>query len=386
MTDAWGSETSDYEADDFDDSCDADGAEGVTTVRISGAGDLLDALPRMLGFVPTNSAVLVALRPPRDRVTLTIRVDLPVRRYETSCARLLAGHAQRAGATSAVLVIYDDRPPPAARRWPGASLTRELRTALRNHGGMRLADSVLVSNGRGRSLLCTDDRCCPVEGHPLRGDLEPSAFAAALVANGAALLPSRAALAASVAGPTGAAADDIGRLQAMAADELTARVAAGEPEAGVRAETVALFRAALGRSASGPSLSDEGVARLLAGLVDIGARDVVLGWAGEKDTDGLLALLLALAPRAAEPLNVPVLTALAWVAYARGDGGLANIAVAGALSTDPSYTMAQLVASGLESGLHPRHVQAVSREISRTGSDDPQLIGGPDDPADPLTG
>lgn len=84
------------------------------------------------------------------------------------------------------------------------------------------------------------------------------------------------------------------------------------------------------------------------------------------DTDGLLALLLALAPRAVEPLNVPVLTALAWVAYARGDGGLANIAVEGALSTDPGYTMAQLVASGLTSGLHPRHVQAVSREISQT--------------------
>ena len=112
MTDAPGSETGDYEPDD-------DGSEGVTTVRISGPGDLLDALPRMLGFVPTNSAVLVALRPPRGRVALTMRVDLPVRRHETSCARLLAGHAQRAGATSAVLVIYDDRPPPVGRKMAG---------------------------------------------------------------------------------------------------------------------------------------------------------------------------------------------------------------------------------------------------------------------------
>jgi hypothetical protein len=376
MTDARGDDTSDLEPADDDGPA---GVEGVTTVRISGIGDLLDALPRMLGFVPTNSAVLVALAPPRDRVTLTIRVDLPVRRHEASCARLLAGHAQRAGATSAVLVIYDDRPPPAARRWPGAGLTRQVRTALRSRGGLRLADAVLVSNGRWRSLLCTDELSCPAQGQPLRGDLEPSAFAAALVADGAAPLPSRAALAASVAGPSGAAARDIARLQAVAADELTARIAAGEPAAGVRAETVALFRAALAGSAAGQPLSDEGAARLLAGLVDIGARDVVLGWAGERDTAGLQALLLALAPRAAEPLNVPVLTALAWVAYARGDGGLANVAVERALSTDPGYTMAQLVACGLGSGMHPRHVRAVSREISRTRPDDPELTGGPDD-------
>jgi Domain of unknown function (DUF4192) len=363
MTDARSSETSGYEpADDA-----GFGAVAEATVRISGPGDLLDALPRMIGFVPTDSAVLVALRPPRGRVALTLRVDLPVRRDETSCARLLAGHAQRAGATSAVLVIYDDRPPPVGRRWPGASLTRELRAALRNSGGLRLADAVLVHDGRWRSLLCKDRSCCPAEGQPMRDQSRPSAFAAELVARGATALPSRAALVASVAGPSGVDAAAVARLQAVAADELAARMEAGESVAAVRAETVALFRAAL--AAWGPAarkpLSDEGAARLLAGLVDIGARDVVLGWAGEQDTDGLFALLLALAPRAVEPLDAPVLTALAWVAYARGDGGLANVAVERALSSDPGYTMAQLVASGLDAGLHPKHVRAVSREVSR---------------------
>jgi hypothetical protein len=367
MTDAH--EASDHEAD-------GDGAgPDVTTVRIGGPGDLVDALPRILGFVPTSSAVLVALRPPRDRVTLTIRVDIPVRRNESSCARLFAGHARRAGATSAVLVIYDDRPSPASRRWPGASLTREVRRALHSHGGLKLADSVLVRDGRWRSLLCVDERCCPPEGKPLRGDEEPSAFAAALVATGASPMPSRAALAASIAGPSGSDGVEFARLQTVAAQELVARMAAGEPDAALRAETVALFHAALTESASGRCLSDERVARLLAGLGDIGARDVVLGWAGEKDTDALLALLLALAPRAVEPFDVPVLTVLAWVAYARGDGGLANIAIDRALSADPDYTMAQLVASGLDAGLHPRHVRAVSREVGRSGPDRPELTG-----------
>jgi hypothetical protein len=362
MTDAGSSETSGYgPADD-------DGAHFATaTVRISGPGDLLEALPRMIGFVPTNSAVLVALRPPRDRVALTMRVDLPVRRQEPSRARLLAGHAQRAGATSAVLVIYDDRPPPVGRRWPGASLTRELRVALRNNGGLRLADAVLVSDGRWRSLLCKDRSCCPADGRPLRDPSQPSAFTAELVARGATALPSRAALVASVAGPSGAAAAAVARLQTAAADELADRIEEGEAVEAVRAETVALFRAALVASAAWAPLSDERVARLLAGLVDIGARDVVLGWAGEQDTDELFSLLLALSARAVEPLDAPVLTALAWVAYARGDGGLANVAVDRALSSDPDYTMALLVASGLDAGLDPSFVREVSREVGRSG-------------------
>jgi hypothetical protein len=367
MTDARAFAANNPADEPADDGYDEDGpAAGSTVVRIGGPDDLLDALPRMLGYVPTGSAVLVALRPPRGRVTLTMRVDLPIRGQEVSCARLLAGHAQRAGATSAVLVIYDDRPAPSATQWRGASLTREVRAALRQRGGLRLTDAVVVSEGRWRSLMCTDTGCCPPHGQPLRDDSRPSAAATALVADGATAMPSRAALAASVAGPSGPAAAELARLQAAAAEQLAARMEAGEPVADVRAETVALFRAALDRPSSAAVLSDEGAARLLAGLVDIGARDVVLAWAGEQDTERLLALLLVLAPRAVDPLEAPVLTALAWVAYARGDGTLANIAVERALASDPGYTMAQLVASGLDAGLHPSHVRAVSREVSQS--------------------
>jgi Domain of unknown function (DUF4192) len=345
---------------------DEPGDDGSAVVRIGGPGDLLDALPRMLGYVPTDSVVLVALRPPRGRVALTMRVDLPVRPHEASCARLLAGHAHRAGATSAVLVIYDDRPAPGVTRWRGGSLTREVRAALRQRGGLVLTDAVVVRERRWRSLLCTDERCCPVEGQPLRDDSRPSAAAVALVTEGATSLPNRAALVASIAGPSGPAAAELARLQAAAADDLATRMEAGERVLAVRAETVALFRTALDEFERGEPPSDEAAARLLAGLADIGARDVVLGWAGDEDTDQLLALLLGLAPRAVDPLEAPVLTALAWVAYARGDGTLANIAIERALASDPDYTMARLVASGLEAGLHPKHVRAVSREVNAT--------------------
>ncbi|MGZ4593475.1 MAG: DUF4192 family protein, partial [Actinomycetes bacterium] len=142
-----------------------DPAGARTTLRISGPEDLLDALPRMLDFVPTRSAVLVALRPPRGRVALTMRIDLPLRPQEVASARHLAGHAQRAGATSAILVVYDDWHD--GRRWRGAALTRAVRVALRERGGLRLSDALAVDAGRWRSLLCSDNGCCPPAGRPL---------------------------------------------------------------------------------------------------------------------------------------------------------------------------------------------------------------------------
>jgi uncharacterized protein DUF4192 len=333
------------------------------TLRISGPEDLLDALPRMLGYLPTRSVVLVALRPPLGRIALTLRVDLPARNDEQPCARLLAGHAQRAGATSAVLVLYDDAAA-AAGRWQGASLTRAVRSALRERGGVRLSDALAVRSGRWRSLLCSDEGCCPPVGRLLRGPDDPSAAGVALAAEGAGVLPDRSALVASVAAPTGQRCATLLDLQERVACELAGRVEAGVPLAELRAETVTLFSAAVAAVVDGASPSDEVAARLIVGLVDVAARDAVLARAGGTETDGLLALLVDLVGRAVEPFDASVATALAWVAYARGDGTLANVAVDRALASDPGYSMALLIASSLEAGIHPDHIRAVSRAVS----------------------
>lgn len=340
-------------------------AAPARTFRISGPEDLLDVLPRMLGYVPSHSAVLVALRPPRGRVLLTLRVDLPARSAEASCARLLAGHAQRAGATSAVLVLYDDSAASVSgTRWRGASLTREVRSALRSRGGVRLSDALAVCGGRWRSLLCPDEGCCPPVGRALRSSEDPSAAGVALAAEGAGVLPDREALVASVAAPVGPRCSDLLDLYERVASQLAVRVESGAAVAELRAETVALFGSAVEQAAQGVPQSDAAAARLVVGLTDVTARDTVLGWTAREDTDGLLALLLDLAGRAVEPYDAPVVTALAWVAHARGDGTLANIAVDRALRSDPDYSMAHLVAAGLEAGLHPQHIREVSRAVS----------------------
>jgi hypothetical protein len=320
-------------------------------LRIAGPGDLLDALPRMLGYVPRRSAVLVALRPPRGRLVMTMRVDLPPARGETACAHVLAGHAHRAGAASAVLVVYDDRAL-GGGRWRGGTLSRAVRTALRQRGGLRLDDALAVRDGRWRSLLCRDERCCPPEGQPLRSADDVSAAAAMLAVEGAAVLPDRESLVASLAAPTG------DRAQALARLFVRLTGAALEPAAARRA-----FSAAIEDRRDGRSPSDEEAARLVLALADFDVRDAVLSRAAEPDTDTLLALLLDLGAVAVPPFDPPPLATLAWVAYARGDGTVANIAVDRALASDPTYSLALLIASGLDAGLHPKHVRRVSRDV-----------------------
>jgi hypothetical protein len=318
----------------------------------------------MLGYVPRCSAVLVALRPPRGRVAMTMRVDLPDRAHESALAQVLAGHAQRAGATSAVLVVYDDRPGDRGGEWRGASLARATRAALRQRGGLRLSDALSVRDGRWRSLLCRDRGCCPEAGTRLRDPGDPSAAGVALAAEGAAVLPDRESLAASVAAPTGQRARALLDLHEQTARQVSERLErGGDAAADVRAETLTLFAAAVERYFESGPPSDEEAVRLIVGIGDVPSRDAVLAWAADDDTDALMALLVDLAGRAVEPFDPAVLTAVAWVSYARGDGTLANIAVDRALASDPDYSMAQLVASGLEAAVHPALVRQVSREV-----------------------
>lgn len=332
-------------------------------IRVSGPADLLDALPRMLGYRPADSLVLVALRPPRSRIALTIRIDLPPPEGAVACAGMLAGHAERNGATSAILILYDDAADPGRRDPWRAGLVEAVRAELTGRG-MALTDALLVSRGRWRSWLCDDPRCCPPAGRPLRPDDQPSAFAAALAVEGKRALPDREALARSVGPPGPELRAVMEPALARVADALARRVAAGEALADVRAETVATFAGVLRRYPRHPHLEPDEAARMLLGLVDVQARDEVLGWAARPDTDALLALLIELTRRAVPPDDAPAASALAWVAYARGDGTLANVALDRALGSDPGYSMARLVREGLDRGIHPRYLRQVSREVT----------------------
>ncbi len=352
-------------------------------LRVIGPSALLTALPRMLGYHPRDSIVLVALRGPRGKLAVTMRLDLPERGDEAECADLLALGALQNRADRAVLLRYDETaahhvgivstataavaPATAGARVACTDqrsfdavppIVAAVRDALHQRD-IGLTDALLVAAGRWWSDLCLNPRCCPAEGTPLPLD-ETSVVTAALVAEGARALPDRDAVVRSIAAPRSARRVEAERALDAAAAELADRVAAGESHHDLRQETRALFDETLAGYPQGRGLAPATAARLVVGLGDVGARDSVLARAARPDSDALLSLLMDLVRTAIPPVDAPVATALAWVAYSRGDGTLANVALDRALLTDPGYSMARLIREGLDRAIDPRQVREIS--------------------------
>ncbi len=78
------------------------------TLRVSEPSELLSLIPYQLGFVPSNSVVVVSLRGPRKRVGLVARVDLDdlVGPHKEHCAAELITHAIADEASALVLIGY----------------------------------------------------------------------------------------------------------------------------------------------------------------------------------------------------------------------------------------------------------------------------------------
>lgn len=71
--------------------------------------DLLNALPTLFGFRPSESLVAVATNGPRRRFGFRMRVDLPPQEQVDPLARLVSRHLRHQGAEGAVLVAVTER-------------------------------------------------------------------------------------------------------------------------------------------------------------------------------------------------------------------------------------------------------------------------------------
>lgn len=340
-----------------------DPAASPPVARLRGPAELAAALPQLCGFVPTESLVVVALHGDRSRVGLTLRVDLPAPAHEPAVVADVVARVQAAGPRAAVAIVCTEAGDAGgvARRTLVELLRRRLRAA-----GIAADDALLVRAGRWRSYVCDSPQCCPPGGTPLSAAAGSglALMQAHAALDGRAALGSREELVASLAPPVGAAATRA-RLWLHDAEQRLgarrARVGAARARAGDRQQ----WRVLLDRAAAPPlALTGVEAAELAVTLADPGLRDEVLTWLLDDDA-ALLTLLLAVVGCCVAPWDAPVCALVAWTAHARGDGGLANVALDRALTSRPGYPLALLSWQALEGQLEPGAVRVLLADTRR---------------------
>ena len=311
--------------------------------------DLLAAIPFLIGYHPENSLVLVALKD--DSVGMAMRVDMPTDIAPESYD-LLASHFQREAADAALIVAYVD-----SQSDPEAVLINTSAALLR--AGISIKESLIVFDGRYRSMLCHDSECCSPLGSPIP-DIDSSRIAAEHViaghpmpfANVSGLVQSIAALPSAMEESwqsevrTFWIESDSENLIDLQRDGATAVIdLAGEYVQGRGAEDREL------------------VARVIGRISDIQVRDYALGSHNDETADAYWQMwreLLLIAPRG---FVAPIASIFAALAYERGEGALAHKALDRALADDERYSLALLLRRVFTAGWPPQSFSAMRAEL-----------------------
>ena len=118
-------------------------------ITLRGPGDVLAVLPYQLGYHPRSCVVAVSLRD--RRVGLVARTDLPPPEHAGTVVDALVGPLLRDGATSVIVIGYEDEP--EASQPSLLALVERLERA-----GVDVVDVVVVRDGRRYSPTCSEPR------------------------------------------------------------------------------------------------------------------------------------------------------------------------------------------------------------------------------------
>lgn len=311
--------------------------------------DLLAAIPFLIGYHPENSLVLVALKD--DTVGMALRVDMPTDIAPESYD-LLASHFQREAADAALVVAYVD-----SQTDPEPVLINTSAALLR--AGISIKESLIVSDGRYRSMLCHDSECCPPLGSPIP-DIDSSRIAAEHViaghpmpfANVSGLVQSIAAL------PTAMEERWQREVQAFWVESDSENLLDLQRD-GATAVIDLAGEYTQGRGAEDRELT----ARVIGRISDIQVRDFALGSHNAETADAYWQMwreLLLIAPRG---FVAPIASIFAALAYERGEGALAHKALDRALADDDRYSLALLLRRVFTAGWPPQSFSAMRAEL-----------------------
>jgi len=343
-------------------------------LRIRDQGELVAAIPAVLGFHPRESLVLMATvggtlpgatGPSGRRLGLTLRADLPPPEHPDypEHAELVVASAVRGllldepVAAIAVAVSESGHPPGAP---PHPAVATAVASAF-DARGVPLQASMWAERTTGGARWACYDPCGCAGVVP---DPAATPFLATVVAHGRVVHADREALGALVAPADPDVLRGRERRLVRAVDGVldTVDLAAGgggdvpdpavlDPGAGVRAVDAAIADAAAGRLA----LADDRVVALALALGVDEVRAAALRRCAGPHAAAAEQLWAALARETPDPEAAVPATLLAVSALLRGDGALANVALDRAEAAWPGHAFAGVVRRAV--GLHPSAVR-----------------------------
>ncbi len=348
--------------------------------RLDDPGDLIAAIPAMLGFRPERSLVLAVLCAAPDAphsavIDLVVRFDLrqPATGRPSDEGTVAAAASRvcaRPGVVGVLVVLVDEGLPDPEGSLPQpipvlTALERRMESAAVPVRAVWAAHS--ICNGRpwwsltdpGHRGLIADPVASRVtlnrvlDGRPIRrcrGELT-------------ALIAPDPALCEQVSAELGAAQD-------RAKDRYVAAARREDPIGFLHGELVTVLWL-ISNTESGADLAARELADIAVALRDRELRDCMFALAATVHAEAAEQVWSRLARALGGADRAETAMLLGYFAYVRGDGPFAGIALDAALDADPHHSMAALLHTALETEMRPERV----RDLARCGKDCALTLG-----------
>ncbi|PXX54564.1 uncharacterized protein DUF4192 [Nocardia tenerifensis] len=366
-----------------------DADEPDSAVYVEEPGEVIAALPAMIGFPPERSLVVLVLRSTPARgdgaiIDAVVRFDLD---QDGGRRRLRAGMVAQCilqicahdDVAEVLAIVVDDRAvEPSARRSElgercGSGRFEVLIDAL----DRRLAaQDILLAGAWAVCAIEPEQSWWSLVGPDRRGALpDPATSAVALshVLDGRQIRASRAELTALVEVDVelrDQVAAVLDSALSIARDRYARAVRRGDPSDYSRhALDYVLWQIA--NTESGVELMVPELAELAASLRDRAVRDAMFALAVGDHAVAAEGMWAALTRALTGRDRAEAAALLGYSAYVRGDGPLAGIALEAALDADPDHPMATLLEASLMIGMRPDQL----RRLARTGYDTAADLG-----------
>ncbi|MBF6203201.1 DUF4192 domain-containing protein [Streptomyces gardneri] len=350
-------------------------------VRVDDPGELIAAVPAMLGFTPERSVVVLVLRSGTVGgaiIDAVVRFDLDApggRRVRgATLAAAVARICAHDEAAEVLAVVVDERAvEPESRADPHGCAAGRFDVLVGSLGRRLAACDISLGGVWAVPAITAGQHWWTLAGPRRRGVLrDPAASLVALthVLDGRPIRGSRSEISDLVAVDPLAHAEVAAHLDdalAHARERYAGAARRGDP-AGYSRQALDYVLWQIANTASGAALSAPELARIAAALRDRAVRDTMFALAVGDQADAAEAVWAALTRVLSGPDRAEAAALLGYSAYVRGDGPLAGIALEAALAADPGHPMARLLDASLRSGMRPQQLRRLAHSGYRVAA------------------